>query len=314
MSHGISSSSQENRSPDHPLPSVSTGVVNEQEMTFTLDTALKALEASQNEIGFLNDELSCISEQAEVDFRRLEDLRNVYENALEVQADTIYRLRYDLSSLQEDSQKQKASQNKIPKELGKLKDRNNTLQQRNDSLQKRNGSLQKLNGYLQKRNDSLQDRNHSKAELERESKARGQASLEDEAASNVGKRKRRHPSPETAFQQEPSKRRNVATVAETGAASMETSTGPGPWADFLGRDPPKYLPMPEQVTGFWKPPPEDIPTIPRDSKDQLQVEIEKEHVDAHIEPANVKRMPQDSPDHTALTYKWYRPNFTWGTR
>ncbi len=63
MSHGISSPSQENRSPDHPLPLVSAKVVNKQEMAFTSDTALKDLKASRNEVEFLNED----SHAAEVD-------------------------------------------------------------------------------------------------------------------------------------------------------------------------------------------------------------------------------------------------------
>ncbi len=218
MSHGISSPSQENRSPDHPLPLVSAKVVNKQEMAFTSDTALKDLKASQNEVEFLNDELFRTSEQAEVDFRRLEHLRNVYETALEAQADTIFRLRNDLSSLQEDSQKQKASQDKISKELDKLKDRNNTQEAKETEVPKLDTVQLWLEQLAAKRLKSLEDEaasnfgksksRHPSSEIASQQKpvnpwVAQAKSLEDEAASNAGKSKRRHSSSETAFQQEP---------------------------------------------------------------------------------------------------------------
>lgn len=349
------SPSQENRSSHHPLPLVPTKVANEQEMALTLDTALKALEASQNEVGFLNKELSCAIQQAELDFRRLEDFRNVYDDAFGASADTNSRLRDDISSLQEKSEKQKASHDKVSKELRRLKDRNNTLQQRNNSLQKRNGSLQEQNGFLREENRRLgqlrdgvrpsspvtdepeqfnneatqrdaanavnyaqyeeqeskvattvaetedvpssdffraiseayrklrsteeykrlsgeermeQDRpmfEAKVAELKRRNRAREQARLENEAGPNAGKNKRRHPSPETASQQKPAKRRTVTTVAETEALPLESL----PWASLHGSNPSprKYLPLPEQVVGFWRPRPDstqDSPAVPED--------------------------------------------------
>lgn len=258
MSHGASSSpSQENRSSDHPLPLVSTDVVNEQEIAVTSDTALKALEASQNEVEFLNDELFRIFEQAEVDFRRLDDLRNVYENALEVQADKIFRLRNHLSSLQEDSQKQKVSQDEISNELRKLKTRNE--------------SLQKLNGTLQKRNHSLQDRNRSLEDNER-LKGTGELlpgrlpspvgnNLERWYAANAisyGQHEDQESRIDTASQQKPVH----PWVAQL--KSLEDRA-----ASRAGKS--KYITLPEEVTGFWKPSSEDtedIPAVPQDPEDQ----------------------------------------------
>jgi hypothetical protein len=264
MSHGASfSPSQENRSSDHPLPLVSINVVNKQEMAFTSDTALKDLKASQNEVEFLNDELFRTSEQAEVDFRRLDNLRNVYENALEVQADKIFRLRNDLSSLQEDSQKQKASQDEISKELRKLKTRND--------------SLQKLNGTLQKRNHSLQDRNRSLEDNERLKGTGGllPGRLSSPVGNNLeqfrvrqlpwdaaGQREDQESRIDTASQQKPVH----PWVAQLKSLEDRAAGKKDRAASHAGKS--KYLPMPEQVIGFWKPSSEDIPAVPQDPEDQ----------------------------------------------
>lgn len=135
------------------------------------------------------------------------------------------------------------------------------------------------------------------AELKRRKRAREQARLENEAASNAGKNKRRHPSPETASQQEPAKRRTATTVAGTEAASLENQPVTVPWASLHGSNPSprKYLPLPEQVVGFWTPGPgltEDSPAVPEDrTKAASEPQGSKTPPQADTRPARVSMNP-----------------------
>jgi hypothetical protein len=269
MSHGTSSSpSQENRSFDHPLPLVSTEVVNEQEIAFTLDTALRALEASQKHVGFLSNELIYATEQAELYsrgaepfIRRQKKFANVYEKALEVGqkrvelledelADILdqverhrksenitIRPRDDASNLHKEIKNRKALYDKVLKEFRQSKERNNHLQKQNRSLQDENRRLKETCERFsrQSRNNvGLSPLVEDESVHSNDRRSQGGA-IEEEQGSEVG-----------------------TTVAETGAASMETSTGPGPWAGFVGPyHESRWLEVPEETVGFWKPSPED---------------------------------------------------------
>jgi hypothetical protein len=267
MSHGASSSpSQENRSFDHPLPLVSAKVVNEQEMTFTLDTALRALEASQKHVGFLSNELIYATEQAELYsrgaeplIRRLRNFANVCEKALEVGqkrvelledelADILgqverqrngenitIRPRDDASKFHKEIKSRKALHDKVSKELRQSNGRNNDLRKQNRSLQDENRRLKATCDSRQSRNNlGLTPLVEDESVHSNDRRSQGGA-VEEEQGSEVG-----------------------TTVAETGAASIETSTGSGPWADVFGpHDESQWLEVSEETVGFWKPSPED---------------------------------------------------------